>query len=96
MFLKIGVLKNFANLTEKYQAFKPGTLLKETSTQLVSCEICEFFFKTLFFFFQNVFTVTASVYSENLGKILVWNNLQIQAGFPSVSKKSQKMKLWVK
>ena len=94
MFLKIGVLKNFANLTEKYQAFKPGTLLKETSTQLVSCEICEFFFKTLFF--QNVFTVTASVYSGNLGKILVWNNLQIQAGVPSVSKKSQKMKLRVK
>ena len=60
MFLKIGVLKNFANLTEKYQAFKPGTLLKETSTQLVSCEICEFFFKTLFFserFYSDCFCV---------------------------------------
>ena len=93
MFLKIGVLKNFANLTEKYQAFKPGTLLKETSTQLLSCEICDFF---LNLFFQNVFTVTASVHSENLGKILVWDNLQIQAGVPSVSKKSRKMKLRVK
>ena len=45
------VFKNFANFTGKHlcwsffftklQAFRPATLLKETPTQVFSCEICE-------------------------------------------------------
>ena len=37
MFFKIGVLKNFA------------TLLKQTPTQVVSCEYCEIFKNTIFY-----------------------------------------------
>ena len=46
--------------------------LKETPTQVLSCEICEVLKNT--FFTEHLFTVTASVYFENLGKILVRNN----------------------
>ena len=62
MFLKIGVLKNFANLIGKQQcwsifliklqAWSPATglqrYLKETPTQVLSCEICEIFKNTFF------------------------------------------------
>ena len=43
--------------------------------QVLLNEICEIFKNT--FFTENLFTVTASVCSENLGKILVRNNYQI-------------------
>ena len=39
IFFEIGVLKNFAKLTGK----RPATLLKETLTQVFSCEYCEIF-----------------------------------------------------
>ena len=50
MFLKVGALKSFANFTGKQLRWKfnkvagpssPATLLKETPTQVFSCEICE-------------------------------------------------------
>ena len=51
MFFKIGVLKIFVNFTGKHlcwnffliklQALRPATLLKNTSTQVLSYEICE-------------------------------------------------------
>ena len=53
MFLKVVVLKNFANLTGKQlrwsffliklKALSPGTLLKKTPKQVFSCETCEIF-----------------------------------------------------
>ena len=48
------------------------TLLKIDSNTGVICEICEIVKNT--FFTEHLFTVTASVYSENLGKILARNN----------------------
>ena len=58
MFFKIGVLKNFSIFTgkhlcwslllNKWQTFKSAALLKETPTQLFSCEYCEIFKNTFF------------------------------------------------
>ena len=58
-FLKIGVLKNFANFTGKQQrcnflliklkAFSPATLLKKTPIQVFSDEIFRIF-KNVFFY----------------------------------------------
>ena len=41
-FFKIGVLKDFANFTGKRQCWSLF-LIKETSAQVFSCEICEIF-----------------------------------------------------
>ena len=59
MFLKIGILKYFANFTRKQlrwnfflinlKALSPATLLKKSPTQWISCEICEIFKKTFFY-----------------------------------------------
>ena len=61
MFLKVGVLKNFANFTEKQlrwnffliklKALSSATLLKREvcPTQAFSCEICEIFKNTFFY-----------------------------------------------
>ena len=57
MFLKVVVLKNFANFTGKQlrwnffligisfklKALSPATLLKKTPKEVFSCEICEIF-----------------------------------------------------
>ena len=61
MFFKIGVLKNFAIFKRKHlcrsfflrklRAWRHATLLKRDSTQVFSCEYCEFFKNT--FFSQN-------------------------------------------
>ena len=58
MFFKIGVLKNFVIFTGKHlrwslfcikqQAFRPATLMKQTPSQVVSCEYYEIF-KNKFF-----------------------------------------------
>ena len=48
MFLKIGVLKNFANFTGKHLCW--SLFLIETPTQVFSCKICEIFKN---FFLQN-------------------------------------------
>ena len=50
MFLKIGVLKTFANFTRKYLCWSLLFQLywKETPTQGLSCEICEIFKRTSF------------------------------------------------
>ena len=50
---------------------------------MLSCEICNIFKNT--FFTEHLFTVTASVYFENLGKILVQNNQQEQLANPIVA-----------
>ena len=81
MLLKISGLKNFANLTGKHlcwslfliklQVFRPATLLKRDSNGgAVFFKKCKIFKNTFFY----LFTVNASVCSENLGKILVRNN----------------------
>ena len=59
MFLKLDVLKNFANFTgkqlrwnffmTKLKALSPATLLKKTPTQVFSCKICEIFKNTFFY-----------------------------------------------
>ena len=59
MFLKIGVLKKFANFTGKQlpwnffliklKVLSPATLFEKTPTQVFSCEICEIFKNTLFY-----------------------------------------------
>ena len=59
MFFKIIVLKNFVNFTGehlcwrllliKLLAWGPVISLKETSTQVISCEICEVFKNTFFY-----------------------------------------------
>ena len=56
LFEKKGVLRNIANFTRKrlcwslflieLQAFRPATLLKETPTQMFSCEIYKIFKNT--------------------------------------------------
>ena len=56
MFLKIGALKNLANITEKHLywslfSIKLQALLKRDPTQVFSCEICEIFKNT---FLQNI------------------------------------------
>ena len=53
VFCKKGVLKNFANFTGKYLCWslffnkaavlQPASFLKETPTQVLSCEVCETF-----------------------------------------------------
>ena len=58
LFCKKCVLENFANFTGKhlcwslfsikFHAFRSATLLKETPTQVFSCEICETF-KNIYF-----------------------------------------------
>ena len=63
MFLKIGVLKNFTNLTEKQlcwslcliksQAWRPAFLLIETPTEMFSSVYCEIF-KNSFFIEQSL------------------------------------------
>ena len=68
MFFKKGVLKSFATFTGiqlcwslfliKLHAFRPTTLLKETPTQVISCEISEIFNN---YFCRTPF-VAASVY----------------------------------
>ena len=53
---KLGVLENFVNSTGKHlcwslfliKAYGPATLLKETSTQVFSCESCKIFKNTFF------------------------------------------------
>ena len=57
-FFKKGVLKNLRNFTRKplrwslclikFQVFRPMTLLKETPTQVFSCEILQVFKKIYF------------------------------------------------
>ena len=58
MFFKIGVLKILGIFTRKrlcwslflikLQTLRPATLLKETPTRLLSCEICQIFKNTFF------------------------------------------------
>ena len=48
MSCKKSVSNNFANFTAKTLCFTPTTLLKETSTQMFSCEIWEIFKNTYF------------------------------------------------
>ena len=60
MFFKIDVLKNVTNCTVKHQCWeslfnnvaglkRPTSLLKETPTQVFSCEICHNFMRNLFY-----------------------------------------------
>ena len=59
MFFKIGFLKNFINFTEKK---------KETSTKLLSCEICEIFKNT---FFHGTYPVAAFCYVVGVNVMLL-------------------------
>ena len=69
--IKKAVLKNIAIFTGihlrrnlfliKLQAFRPATLLKETPTQVISCEHCEIFKNT---YFEKHLRTTASVNSR--------------------------------
>ena len=69
VFCKKGVLKTFVNFTGKHlrwnlffiklQTFSPTTLLKETPTQVLSCEICESFNNN---YFEEHLRTTASVF----------------------------------
>ena len=50
MVIKIGVLKNYANLTGKHLCWIDLQLYeKETPTQVFSCKICEIFMNTFFY-----------------------------------------------
>ena len=69
MFLQIGVLKNFANLTGKHLCWSLFLIKLQRRCLVKSAK----FLRTLFFT-EHLFTVTASVCSGNLGKILVRNN----------------------
>ena len=71
MFLKIGVLKNFANFIGKHQcwsiSWKATTLLKRDSntvfSAMFSCEICKIFRNT---FFYRTPPVTASEQTQEI------------------------------
>ena len=73
MSFNIGVLKNFAIFTGKHlrwshflidlQIFRPATLLKETLTQVLSCEYCKIFKNS---FFDRIPTVAASLHIKEL------------------------------
>ena len=74
-FIKKAVLKHFAIFTWKHlcwslfliklQPFRSATLLKETPTQLFSCDYCEIFKNT---YFEEHLGRAASVYSKGLLK----------------------------
>ena len=83
MFFKLGVRKTFANFAEKYlycclflMTWRSATLLKETPTQVFSCQICKVFKNT---FFQRVPSVAASVIKpwnqEEMKETQFWNLL---------------------
>ena len=78
MFFKIVFLKNFANFTGKHicwslfliklQAFRSSAVLKrDSNTGIILWNLRNLFKNT--FFTEHVLTVTASVCSENLGKL---------------------------
>ena len=86
MFFKIDVLENSANFTGKHlcwslfviklQAIRPTTLLKrDSNTGDILWDLQKFLEYPLLK--NTFFIVTARVYSESLGKILVQNNQQI-------------------
>ena len=95
MFFKIGVFKNFAIFKGKHlcrslfliklQPWRPATLLKRDSTQVFSCEYCEIFKNTFFFYrappvvaflLSYCFTCTPVMFNLTwlflLEKILLW------------------------
>ena len=57
MFFKIGVLENFSIFTGKHLCW--SLFLKETPTQVFSCEYCEFF-KNNFFYRTPMVAASAS------------------------------------
>ena len=77
MFLKIVVLKNFANFTGKHQCWSLSLQACNFVKKRLQhrCYVVKFAkFLITIFFTEQLFTVTASVCSENLVKILVRRN----------------------
>ena len=78
MFFKIGVLKNFPNFTGKQLCWSLfltkffTNFIKNTPTQVFSCEICKTFKNT---FFDRTPPVAASVKRDSNAGVYLWNLL---------------------